>query len=119
MTINRFGKFKVIAVLTLLLMLVFGTVHAMQMNQSAVNNALVKMEGDWYNYDDNLVLAIHDGYINDCKVVSGYDFSGGSSNGIGTFRIQEADGYRNLRIEWHINSEGPSRLLFNSRELHR
>jgi hypothetical protein len=119
MTVNKLHKFKVIMIITVLLVLAFSTAQASQMNQSTVINVLNKIQGDWYDPGDNLILSINDDYINDCKVVGGYDFAGGSSNGVGIFRIAESAGYRNLKIELHCGQGVAASLIFNGETLHQ
>jgi len=115
MSIGRIRKFKVIVVLMALLMFTVGTAYAMQVDYRTLN----KMQGDWYNNNNNLVLAIHDNYINDCEVVETHDFAGDGSNGVEYFRIKEDTGYRDLKIEWRFNTYGPSKLIFNGQTLQR
>ena len=119
MLIRKTGKFKVILALALLFMLVFSTAQAAQMDQGTVYAVLNRMEGNWYNHNGSLVLSIYDGYINDCKVVAGYDFAGGKSDASGVFTILESAGYRNLRIEWHIHNDGQDKMFFSGQALHR
>lgn len=109
-------KFKVFVVLTFFLMLVFSTVLA---SPTDVEPLLSRMQGDWYNNSNQLVLSIDDVYINACQVVNVYNMAGGSSNGVGTFRLVESSGSRDVRIEWHLNPQGASTLIFNGQGLHR
>lgn len=90
-------------------------VCANRMEDQYTYKALNRMEGDWYNSDGTLVLSIHDGYINNCQVLGGYDFAGGSSRAKGVFLIAEADGNRYLTIEWNL----PQYIEFNGETLYR
>jgi hypothetical protein len=97
--------------------------HAMrQMSASSVSEALTLMEGNWYDHAGNLVLQIHDGYINGCQVLAGYDFAGGTSHAQGQFRILESTGTRTLFLAWDISPNAPERdsiKLNDSLMLHR
>lgn len=56
------------------------------------------INGDWYNDQGRKELSIHDGYINGCKVVEGFDFVGGRG-AKGVYRIIEDVGPRDITIE--------------------
>ena len=90
-------------------------VYASRMADQYTYKALNRMEGDWYNSNGTLVLSIHDGYINNCQVLGGYDFAGGASCAKGDFLIAEADGNRYLTIEWNL----PQYIEFNGERLYR
>lgn len=90
-------------------------VYASRMTDSITYDALNRMEGDWYNSNGELVLSIHDGYINSCQVLGGYDFAGGTSHARGNFLIAEADGNRYLAIRWSL----PQSIEFGGETLHR
>ncbi len=69
-----------------------------QEDASYVLPNLSKNDGDWYDDDGNKVLSIHDGTINGCPVIAGFDFAGGRGQ-CGTYRIQQAAGPRDIKIE--------------------
>lgn len=96
------------------------TAQAMQMEQRYVVKVLDIMEGDWFDVSGNRVLRIHDGFINGCEVLAGYDFAGSSSFGVGRFDILESTGRRKLYLEWDIrHSDKDSIKLNDSQMLHR
>lgn len=73
-------------------------VHRQESSMEEVRLSLAKNDGDWYDDAGKKVLSIHDGSINDCPVVAGFDFAGGRGQ-YGTYRIQQADGPRDITIE--------------------
>ena len=94
--------------------------HAAQMEQQYVTKVLNLMEGDWYDADGNRVLQIHDGFINGCQVLAGYDFAGSSSFGAGRFDILESTGRRKLYLEWDIRHADTDSIKLNDHQmLHR
>ena len=88
------------------------------MDDGSTYRELSKMDGDWYNGNGDLVLSIHDGYINSCQVLGGYDFAGGSSRAYGKFLIAESDGTRYLFLNWDLWSN-PNTIQFNGETLYR
>ena len=95
---------------------------AHQMEAQYVTKVLQLMEGNWYDRAGNLILSIHNGYINNCQVLAGYDFAGGTSHGQGQFRILESTGDRNLMLAWDINRRDMTKgsiKLNDSEVLHR
>lgn len=66
---------------------------------------LNKLSGAYYDEKGNIVLYIDNKGINGYKLVEVFDLAGGSSNGIGTFKILENDHYKNLRIEWRTSTK--------------
>lgn len=101
MTTNKMRYCAAAFVISLLMGLPH-TVQAMQMEQRYVVKVLDIMEGDWFDVSGNRVLQIHDGFINGCQVLAGYDFAGSSSFGAGRFDILESTGRRKLYLEWDI-----------------
>ena len=94
--------------------------HAARMEQQYVTKVLNLMEGDWYDADGNRVLQIHDGFINGCQVLAGYDFAGSSSFGAGRFDILESTGRRKLYLEWDIRHADTDSIKLNDHQmLHR
>ena len=77
-------------------------VYAVRMDDSHTYKALARMEGDWHNSNGAVVLSIHDGYINGCQGLGGYNFAGGLSQVTGKFLITEAPGIRYLVINWNL-----------------
>ena len=63
-------------------------------------SCLNRVQGNWYDHKGNLVLSIHNGYINGCKVINEYNAVGGDP-GSCTFRIVENAGYRDINLSWH------------------
>jgi hypothetical protein len=110
-----------ITVFLIMGMVVPNTVQAMrEMESQYVTKALNIMDGDWYDHSGKLVLQIHDGCINGCKVLTGYDFAGGNSCANGQFRILESTGTRNLYLSWDIRHSGKDSIKLNdSQMLHR
>lgn len=90
-------------------------VYAKRMDDTHTYNALARMEGDWHNSKGTVVLSIHDGYINGCEVLGGYDFAGGYSKATGKFLIAEANGSRYLIIDWNL----PQYITFYGETLYR
>ena len=90
-------------------------VYAKRMDDRFTYQALQRMEGDWYNSKGAVVLSIHDGYINGCEVLGGYDFAGGASKATGKFLIAEANGSRYLIIDWNL----PQYIKFYGETLYR
>lgn len=72
-------------------------VHKQEQTQDVLLN-LSKNDGDWYDDAGNKVLSIHNGTINSCPVIAGFDFAGGRGQH-GTYRIQQAAGPRDITIE--------------------
>ncbi len=73
-----------------------------QMEWKYVVDALRRMEGQWY--DGNVrVVSIYGKYINGCEVLTAYDFAGETNSASGYFRIKEATGVRDIKIQWCIN----------------
>lgn len=85
-----------------------------------VQKALSLMQGDWYDDSGVKVITINDKYINDCEVLSAYDFAGGSRFAVGVFRIQESTGVRDIRIEWNISRTSADHITINDNQtLHK
>ena len=120
MQIKKF-IFSILCVLSLSAGFLFCTMpetYAMRMDDGSTYRELSKMDGDWYNGNGDLVLSIHDGYINSCQVLGGYDFAGGSSRAHGKFLIAESDGTRYLFLKWDLWSN-PNTIQFNGETLYR
>lgn len=82
-----------------------------------IENAL---NGDWYDHDGNLVLQIHDGYINGCQILAVYDLAGATGHGDAQFRILESTGERMLQLSWWSrHTDRDSLKLNDSQMLHR
>ena len=93
---------------------------ANKMEWKYVQKALTLMQGDWYDDNGGRVITINDKYINGCEVLSAYDFAGGSSCAVGTFRIQESTGERDIRIEWNISRTSADYITINDNQtLHK
>lgn len=72
-------------------------VHREMPNQEVLLS-LARNDGDWYDDSGYKVLSIHNGTINDCPVIAGFDFAGGRGQ-CGTYRIQQASGPKDIKIE--------------------
>lgn len=66
--------------------------------------------GDWYDCDGNLIMSIKVGSINNCQIIKGFDFAGGYPRG-GIFRILEANGYRDIRLDMEGDKGSIHQLL--------
>lgn len=75
-----------------------------QADADALARTLGCMEGDWYAPGDDLVLSIHDGEINGCPVIAGFDFFGAIDVGEGYFRISDQDETYDIKLEWDTRS---------------
>lgn len=54
--------------------------------------------GEWYDSDGTLILSVTSDSINNCQFIKGFNFAGGYPRG-GIFRILEANGYRDIRLD--------------------
>ncbi|MDY2684825.1 MAG: hypothetical protein SOV43_01470 [Selenomonadaceae bacterium] len=73
-------------------------VHRAVSQASDIRLNLDRNNGDWYDDAGHKVLSIHDGIINNCPVIAGFDFIGGRGQ-CGTYRIRQASGPRDIKIE--------------------
>lgn len=67
-----------------------------------VQKELSYFTGEYYDKNGNVILTIKDGYINGCKVITGFNFAGKGFSSSNIFRIIENNGYRDI----HIDGEG-------------
>lgn len=79
-----------------------------------MSRSLGYMEGDWYDRKGNLVLRIHDGYINDCEAVKMYNAAGGSRFASAHFVIKEGSGLRDITLSWDMINGTKNRIGFNN-----
>ncbi len=71
-----------------------------RLSSEKLNTVLDIVKGDWYNNNGAKVLSIHDGYMNDCEIVEGFDWAGSRKKGGAVLRIMEGSGLRDIRINW-------------------
>jgi len=69
-----------------------------------------KIAGDWYNSAGSLSLSVHDRYINECAVVGAYNAAGGDP-GTCYFTLREAEGLRDIKIDWDSGYEPENRHM--------
>ena len=87
--------------------------YSNQMGWNLVAGVLSRIQGSWYA-GDSLVAVIDANYINDCEVLTGFDFAGGPNSGSGYFRIKEAAGIRDLKLKWDTGKiSGRAFLMIN------
>ncbi len=91
----------------------FHTVGAVnnQLSQEKLDMLLKIVAGDWYDHDGNMVISIHDGYLNGCSVAAGFDWAGSRASGCAIFRILEGTGLRDLRISWWRGGGGAGHFV--------
>ena len=69
-----------------------------QESQESLGKLLKYREGDWFDENGTLQLSIHNGYVNGCQVVAGYDFAGGGFNTSSILRLREKNGFKEIYI---------------------
>ncbi|WP_289001479.1 hypothetical protein [uncultured Megasphaera sp.] len=84
-----------------------------QESDTYVVQTIQLMEGNWYDHAGNLVLQIHNGTINGCPVLSGFDFAGGRSHAQGEIRILQSTGERKLYLTWDIEQQATDSIKLN------
>lgn len=94
--------FMFLMIFSLLLFIPSDMVEAAQnqLSQTSLTKLLNIISGDWYNDNGDKVLTIRNGYLNECKVVAGFDWAGSKGSGGAVLRITESDGSRDIRISW-------------------
>lgn len=89
-------------------------------NQSDLSQKILsRINGDWYNDKDELVLSIQENYINGCEVFKAISPSGGLSIGKCIFRIIENNGYRDITLFWRVFNDQHDYILYNNSLLHK
>ena len=78
------------------------------------------LSGDWYDNNGKLVLSIHDGYINGCKILYCQRVAGGGGMAGGDFCISESAGNRLIHLSWNIQHQQSESLAVDRRQtLHK
>ena len=77
------------------------------------------LEGDWYDKAGNLVLSIHDGYLNDCQIISFISGAGSTRMGACTLTVEEGHGSRDISLGVRVLGDPHDRLIFDNTALHK
>ena len=86
-----------------------------------IDVTLKACDGDWYDGTENKVLTVKNGYINGCRILSGFNSRQAGIEAGQSFRINEKTGVREIDFEWFVGKSGYSNymVLDGKKLLHR
>lgn len=97
-------KRQIIFLIALVVILMGIRLSTVQAYPDTMEKYLPLLAGDWSDEKGNVVLRIHDGYLNDCRIVD-LNIADSIKNGGAKVSIEEATGVRQIFLYTNVNGE--------------